>query len=252
MSKENMNSSPPPGAFTTGITGRSLSIVVPAFNEGELVTQTADEIEKAVGDLVDRFEIVLVNDCSTDNTGAVIDRLARERPHIVAVHNPTNLGLGGAYKAGLAKAHLDNVMLVPGDNAASAEDLRRIIGEIGKADIVVPYVVNPAVRTPFRVFLSSSFTNLVNVMFGLKVPYYNGLVIHRREVVSSITIKTNSFAYQAETLVRLLRKGHSFVPVSIHIRERQDGETKAFRLRNMIQIGQILLQLFWETRILGR
>ena len=230
----------------------TISFIVPALNEGEGIVETVRQIKIAAETLFDRFEVVLVNDGSTDNTGEVMDRLAAADARVRAVHNPVNLGLGGAYKRGVEAARLDYVIMVPGDNAHPADGLVPILARIGEADIIIPYVINREARSYIRRVLSGGFSGIINVLFGLQVPYFNGLVLHRRELVLAARIETNSFAYQAEALIKLIRRGHSWVAVGTEIAERSAGNTKAFRFRNVRQIFWIVVRLFWTLRILGR
>jgi glycosyltransferase involved in cell wall biosynthesis len=223
----------------------SVSFIVPAFNEEKNVEGVVAELHK-VAKLaqIGAIEIVLVNDASTDGTGAVMAGLAAAHPdHIRYVENPVNLSLGGAYKAGVRNATKTYVMLVPGDNEHPAEGLLPILEQRGKADIVIPYVENPEVRPLARRLVSRLFTAIINIYFGLKVPYYNSLVIHKRSLLQEITIATDGFAYQAEAVVKLLKRGCDFVTVGTVITARREGASKAFRLHNVRKVLGALLHL---------
>src|SRR5215475_14007882 len=144
--------------------------VVPCFNEEDNVGPTVDSIRAAASGKRP-FEIVLVDDCSTDGTLARMQALAAADPRIRVVHNPVNLSLGGAYKRGVAVAEADYV-------------------------IVIPVVTNSAVRTWYRAMASRGFTTLLNWLFWLDVGYYNGAVLHQTARLHTIENRTNSFAYQ--------------------------------------------------------
>ncbi len=223
------------------------SFVVPCYNEGPNLEPSVAEIEKAAlqADL-DGFEIILVNDCSADETGDKINQLAAERPHIRAIHNSRNLNLGGAYKAGIAAATGTYVMMVPGDNSHPAHGILPIIRAAGKTDMVLPYPINPEARTLFRRFMSRSFIIVNNVLFRNRVPYYNGLVVHKTQLLHQIPIVTNSFAYQAEAVVRLLKRGADYSTVGVEIVEREVGLTSAFRPRNIYTTVMAVLVLRWR------
>lgn len=238
-----------PGTSAPGLVAETpdrpvFSFIVPCYNESPNVRGAVAEIERAALDAgLDHYEIVLVNDGSSDDTGAVISGLAAERSHVRALNNPVNLGLGGAYKQGLRHATGTYVMMVPGDNAHPAEGITPLIREQGGADIIIPYVINKEARSWLRRLASRLFTGLVNRLFALKVPYYNGLVVHRLELLRDITIETDSFAYQAEALIRLLKRGATFKAVGVPIRERNQGKSSAFRLANVIRTLSIVLEL---------
>lgn len=222
---------------------QSMSFVVPAFNEERNIAATVETILGAIGKEWPDYEIVMVNDGSGDGTGAVMAALAAANPRIRVVHNRVNLNLGGAYKRGLEAATKDFVMMVPGDNGFDIDSLRAVLRGVGTADILIPYVTNTAIRSPFRSLASRSFTRFINALFGLKVRYYNGPVVHRTELLRTISIRTNGFAYQAEALVKMLAKGCSYAECPVRIQDRAVGRSSAMKLKNQVAILMTILRL---------
>lgn len=221
-----------------------LTFIVPALNEAENIAGTVREIEGAASlAVLPSYEIVLIDDGSTDRTGVIMAELAASKPFVKHLSNARPTGLGGAYKTGLGAATGRHVMLVPGDNVFPASSLKLILEKIGGADILIHYVVNNNIRSPGRRFLSVAFTAMLNFIFSLKVPYYNGLVVHRFDVLQTITIETDSFAYQAEALIKLLRAGHTFDTVGTPLVAREHGGSKALRLKNIIGTLSAIYQL---------
>ena len=222
----------------------AFSFVVPCYNEAPNLAATVAEIETSARDSgLASFEIVMVDDGSSDGTADAIHAIADSKPHVRPVINPRNLGLGGAYKAGLTAADGIHVMMVPGDNAHPAHGITPIIAAVESADMVIPYVTNPEVRSFARRLASRGFVVIMNRLFGLRVPYYNGLVVHRLDLLREIEIETNSFAYQAEAIVKLLKRGADFNTVGVEISTREHGGTKAFRASNVVNVLRALLDL---------
>lgn len=197
------------------------------------------------------YELLLFDDGSTDRTGRIMDELAAADPrHVRVTHNPTPRNLGGVYKQGIALARMDYVLMVPGDNENPGHALQAPFDAIGRADIVLPYPVNSDVRGPARHLVSRVYVGLLNRLFGLRVRYYNGTVIHRTANLKNLPIQTSSFAYQAEILIKLLCAGKSFVEVPIRIDPPKEGRrSRAFRWKNMVQVGRTLGGLFVDLRI---
>jgi hypothetical protein len=133
--------------------------------------------------------------------------------------------------------------MIPGDNCHPAECISSILERIGEADIVIPYVANSSVRTLTRRAISSAFTLLLNVLFRQRVPYYNGVVLHRTDLIRDIVIETNGFAYQAEALIKLLQRGASSSSIAINLSERGDRRTRAFRLANVVTVAETIWRL---------
>lgn len=222
----------------------SITIIIPAFNEaGNLPGTVADIVPLAQKHFQD-YEILIFNDCSSDETGAIADETARKNPKIKVIHNPRNMGLGYNYKTGVQMAAKDYVMMVPGDNeitGASYEGMFEAL-KAGK-DIVIPYTANMEVRPRMRQIISRVYTFLINFLFGLRVAYFNGTVIHRRSVIQSLRIETDGFAYQAEALIKLIKAGRTFVEVPMYLKQRAYGETKAFNPRNIYRVFKTILEL---------
>lgn len=221
----------------------SIAFIVPAFNEEQNIEATVETILHAMGEQAVDYEIVLVNDGSSDRTGALIDRLAAANFRIHALHNSSNLNLGGAYKRGLSVASKEFVIMVPGDNGFGRESLSGILKNVGQADILIPYPTNLEARTPMRRLASSGFTALINCLFGFKIRYYNGPVVHRTALLRTITIDTNSFAYQAEALVKLLGREYSYVECPVETQAREGGRSSAMKLRNQITVFTTIVRL---------
>ena len=227
----------------------TLSIIVPALNEEEHLAGTVETILQATVDRVESFEIIIVDDGSTDQTSTLACRLAQGDDRIRVVHNPRSMGLGHAYKSGVALSGYEYVVMVPGDNETPIETIRAIIDNSSDYDIVLTYVLNPQVRPLYRRLLSRLFVWLVNTITGFRLRYYNGNCSIRCEILKDIPLKVNGHAYMAAILVRLLMRGYTYREIGVWLQSRQSGRSKAFKIKNVFSIGKALASLFWETRV---
>ena len=222
-----------------------LTIIVPAFNEEQHLTTSVEEVLKALDQIKINFEIIIVDDCSTDNTFRVAQSCSQRNPKVKALQNPKNLGLGGTYRTGLSVASGTHVTWVPADESHPAEGLLPTYQAIGTADIIIPRVTNPEIRGRRRRLISRCYTALVNFLSGLHIPYYNGLSVHRVDLLRSISLQSNGFGFQAEAIVKLIYQKASFMTTEATIYERQSGESKAFTVRNIISVASVLLYILW-------
>lgn len=229
----------------------SVSFIASAYNEEASIALAVEKIHAALADVnIGGYELILVNDCSTDNTGAVIDRIAANQPNVRTVHNPVNLGFGGAFKAGARVARCDFVMSLPGN--IILVPLKEILSRVGEADIILTYQQNPEVRPWMRQMISFTFTKLVNILFDDNAPYYNGLNVYRRTVLEQIEIETNGFAFHVEAVVKLRQLGHSYTSEGIDVLNRKAGKSKAFRMKNIISVSETLFRMWVEYRLRRR
>jgi glycosyltransferase involved in cell wall biosynthesis len=216
--------------------------VIPCFNEEDNVGPTVGSVRAAM-DRRDDYEIVLVNDASTDRTLERMQALAVADRRIRVLDNPTNLGFGGSYKRGASVATATYVMMLPGDDGFPGQSIAEILGHAGEADIIIPIVTNRGARHWFRAFVSKGFTTLLNWTFWLDVGYYNGAVLQRNELLRTIEITTNSFAYQAEALVKLIARGATYKHCYVSIQDRTAGRSSALSLKNQIAVWRTFLHL---------
>ncbi len=230
----------------------TLTVIVPALDEEQHIEEAVAEVKQAIHGRFSDWEILLFNDGSRDSTGDLVDRLAADDPHVFGFHNQRSRNLGGVYKQGLRMARFEYVLMVPGDNENPASALRQPLQAVGKADIVLPFPEGKSARSRLRNLLSSAYTDIVNGLFGLDVPYYNGTVIHRTDLVRSVAIRTDSFAYQAEALIKLLCAGRSYAAVGIRVVPREGRKSKALRLKNLLGVGATFARVFMEVRVLRR
>jgi dolichol-phosphate mannosyltransferase len=224
----------------------TISFIVPAFNEEEVVAIFMGQmLEKVTGRFVDH-EIILVNDGSSDQTGALMDELAAAHDKIRVIHNPKNIGFGNSYIRGLQDVRFDYVMLLCGDGGLPASSLPAIFDKIGKADIVVPWMVNlKSIKSRGRYWLSRAYTASVNLIFRLDLKYYNGLPVHRRTLLNGIRVTSGGFGFQAEVLVKLIKAGATYVEVGVNGAE-ETHQSDALRLQNWLGIGRTVLHLLRE------
>ncbi|WPO44280.1 glycosyltransferase family 2 protein [Tardiphaga sp. 42S5] len=226
----------------------SISIVIPALNEEVVLEGVVRDIEKQVTAFFRDYEIILINDGSADKTGEIMDRLATELPNIRVLHNPRNIGLGASYKRGVEEARCTYLMMLCGDGGMPAASLPPIFSAVGSADIVAPYVTNlRTIKSPMRYFTSRVYTNLLNILFGQKIKYYNGLPVHRVDLLRQLRINSTGFAFQGEILTKLLRSGCSMTEVGVAGAE-MTRNSSALRLKGLINIAKVLALLVWEVR----
>jgi glycosyltransferase involved in cell wall biosynthesis len=230
----------------------SISVIIPALNEENNIEPTVQEVLATIDDRFGSYELLIFDDGSTDNTGTIADALAAKYRGVKVIHNEHNMGLGYNYRKGIELAQNDYVVMFPGDNELLGISMEEMLSLIGVADIVVPYTVNYWIRPRLRQLISKAFTSAMNLLFGLRLKYYNGTVIHKSEIIKAVPISTSGFAYQAEILTRLIRSGHSFVEVGMRLREREHGSSKAFKLKNIAGVLKTIVKLALEIYVKDR
>ncbi|MEM8929995.1 MAG: glycosyltransferase [Acidobacteriota bacterium] len=226
-----------------------MTFFVPCLNEENNIGPTLETLAEVADDLGLRSEILVFDDASTDETAARVrefaDREAARGPRVAVrlFENSRTMGLGFNYVEGAFQGRGTYYMLVNGDHAESRDALVAILEHRGEADMIVPFFDERDVRGWRRRAISRTFTGIVNRVSGFRLRYYNGPVLHRRELVMRWHPDSQGYAYQAELVTTLLRLGTTVREVQIANQDRESGVSKAFTIQNVLSVGHSLLQI---------
>lgn len=221
-----------------------LTIFVPCFNEELNVAGVFDVIEEAIKPFGFSYEVLVIDDASTDNTVAVVEKCIQAKPNmkIRLIKNEKNMGLGANYFKGADLAEGKYYIIVNGDNDVPVDLLRKILQHMGKYDMVVPYLEKDRRRFSRRI-ISKFFTFLVRVLSGTNLQYYNCTVLHKVENIRNWPTRTTGYGYQAELLCGLIRSGQTYIEQEVPVSLRQSGNTKAFKPANFMAVAASLLRI---------
>src|SRR5215471_8150904 len=196
-----------------------LTIAIPCLNEEADIVGTLDTVAAAMSAVPYSYEVLVIDDGSTDATAAVVERYIAAHPDLpIQLHrNPRNRGLTRTYVDGAFLGRGKYYRQVCGDNVEPQETLVSVLKHLGKADMVIPY--HPAVpgKSAFRRGLSQVYTRLVNALSGYRISYYNGMAIHLRYNVMRWGPYSFGFGFQAELITRLLDEGATFVEIPVGV-----------------------------------
>lgn len=228
----------------------SISVIITAMNEEGNLNSVVDKVVRAANPRFDDYEILIINDGSRDRTGEIADQLAAENPCIRAIHNPRNMGLDYSYRKGIELSSKRYIAWIAGNDLIPPQGYEDIFDAVGQADIVSTYLLNDVRGLPRRI-ISRSFSLVMNIVFGLRLRYYTGPCVYKSEIIKSIKVTTQGSAAIAETLLRSVKLGHTYVSVGLYPLKRTSGRTKSFRLKNFLNIGRAITKLFWDIQIIG-
>jgi glycosyltransferase involved in cell wall biosynthesis len=230
---------------------RTLTIVIPAFNEQDRIQETVEQAYQLANLELDEFEILVVDDGSTDNTSKVLATIASHmRDKIVLIRQRTNQGVGAAYRVGVERAKFPYLTLLPGDNAFGAAGVRRVFRLVGSAPLVISYRENPQARAPMRRGLSRVATFLVGLASGHQVKDAHSLYVFPLAEIRCIPV-SSGYSYHLETLVRLLRRVERYVEVPVDLNPKPDESSGVMKFRTLWVLGTAMLKLL-SLRIIGR
>jgi glycosyltransferase involved in cell wall biosynthesis len=224
-------------------TGVTLSIVIPAYNEAANVPIVVEEAEQGLeaSTMAGRWQIILVDDGSTDGTAEVVDDLARRRAHVQALHHPLNRGLGAALKTGYAAARGEYVTLITGDGEIGVEQPLKLLSDMADADLMISRRVRPADAS--RTVLSTLFGWLTRLLTGFDSAEISGVYVIRRDLLSSMPLRSNTGVLNFEVIIRATRLGRRIGSGYTEIRPRLSGTSKVTNVRTVVKVVWELVTL---------
>lgn len=225
-----------------------VTVVMPALNEEGCLAASVANVLESFSRRGIAGELIIVNDGSSDGTGALAERLRAGNPAVIGViHHESPRGIGAAFWAGVEGARGESVVMIPGDGENDAGEILVHLPLLQRADMVVPYVCNPEVRTPARRLLSALYGKIVCRTFGLSLRYLNGTVIYRREALRGIELKSGGFFYQAELLIKTVRRGCRYAEVPYRLNRRHGGASKATTWRSFVRVMGAYVTVFSDV-----
>jgi glycosyltransferase involved in cell wall biosynthesis len=226
-----------------------ISIILPGFNEECEVKKTVALYQQALrlASKYSSYQIILINDGSTDQTGKMMDTAASEDTSLTVIHHKINLGLGNSYKAGISAVKYNHVCLSYCASALTPESLSMMIDQSENNQLVTTYVVQheDLPRGAFRHFVSKVFVVFLNLLAGSNLKYFNGAIVCPTRLLKSLKIFSRASGTQAEVTVKLLLLGvkHSEVGLDVPMPWSRGGHTRSLRIKNIVRVLHLVAHL---------
>jgi glycosyltransferase involved in cell wall biosynthesis len=214
----------------------SLSVFFPAYNEqdniGKLTEITVNVLEEIGGE----YEVIIVNDGSSDKTGELAEELARRHPKVRVIHHEKNLGYGAALKTGFANAKNDYIFYTDGDYQFDIRELKKFVALVGLSDLVVGFRIRKR-YTVYRNVTSFVYNLVLQILFYLQYRDVDcAFKLVPKSFIDKIDIESVRFFVDAELLIKAQQLGYSVTEIGVNHYLRETGLTtvKARTILNTI------------------
>ena len=224
----------------------SLTVSLPAYNEGENIARMVDLVRDKMGPLVDDIEIIIVNDGSRDNTGDIVRRIGERDPRVRLIEHPVNQGYGAAVHDAVWAATKDLVFFTDSDLQFDLEELKRFLPRIRQADLVIGY--RHARSDPWhRVLFGHGWSWLVNLLFGYTARDVDcAFKLFKRHVLDAIRVDSRGAMFSAEFLVRAKKAGFKIVEEPVSHYPRVAGSQTGARPDVILRAFRELFRMRWR------
>ncbi|HKI34924.1 MAG TPA: glycosyltransferase [Gemmataceae bacterium] len=228
---------------------RRLSLVIPAYNEEAGIRQAVAEADAALASITSVYEILVVDDGSSDGTAAVVAEEARRRPALRLLRHATNRGYGAALRTGFEAARFEHVAFTDADCQFYLDDLSSLLPLTDVCDVAAGYRVGRQDARQRRL-LSWGYNAAVRTLLGTRVRDVDcALKVFRREALAELLPQSPGFFVNTEMLARARQLGHRVAEAGVRHRPRLRGSSKVSVLRDVPRVLGALLP-FWWSRVL--
>lgn len=214
---------------------KEISIILPVFNEFENIRDVVRDISLFMPSVVPEFEIILVDDASTDGSTRLLDGIKQDNANITVIHHRKNKGYGGALRSGFKQAKYPLILFMDADKQFDIRDIPILLYHCSNSDIVAGARLKRS--DPFyRVMLGKFYTRINCALFRVTSFDINcGFKLISKKVLDGLNLKSNSGFINTEILIRANSLGYRIKEVRVNHYPRLKGRQKGALLKNLFR-----------------
>ena len=230
-----------------------LSVFFPAYNDSGTIASMVIRAVQAASELTPDFEVIIVNDGSSDATAAIADELAKTYPNVRVVHHPRNRGYGGALQTGFRSATKELIFYTDGDAQYDPAELAVLWAKMGPAtDLVNGYKISRS-DPLHRIIIGRLYHHIVSVLFGLTVRDVDcDFRLMRRSIFERIQLDKTSGVICLEMMKKIQDAGFRIAEVPVHHYHRAFGKSQFFNFRRILKTAIDVMRLWFTLVVRGQ
>jgi len=229
----------------------SISVFFPCYNDAHTIGGLVEKALAILPPLTDRFEVIVIDDGSSDGSQKLLRDLAKKYPKVFRpIFHRMNQGYGGVLKDGFRNARYDLVFYTDGDGQYDVAELPILWGLMTPDVNFVNGIKMERKDFVYRVIAGNFYALLMRWVFML--PIYDvdcDFRLIRRSLLSKLNLKSNSGSVCVELTKKAQKAGARFRQVSVHHYQRKYGESQFFKPVRLVKTFAELIPLWWELMI---
>ena len=231
---------------------RSLTVFFPAYNDSGTIASLVISALQSASKLTPDYEVIVVNDGSSDSTAQILRELERVYPQLKIITHDVNRGYGGALRSGFANASKDVIFYTDGDAQYDPAEIELLWPRMTPGvDLVNGYKISRS--DPWhRIVIGRIYHHTVKIMFGLQVRDVDcDFRLLRRSIFDLVRLEKNSGVICLEMMKKIQDAGFRIVEVPVHHYHRAHGQSQFFNFRRVIRTGIDVMKL-WYALVVQR
>jgi len=225
----------------------SISAFFPAFNDGGTIPSMVISVVRTLPKVTDDYEVVVVNDGSSDYTAEMLEELDRLYPQVRIVTHPRNKGYGAALRSGFSSATKEWIFYTDGDGQYDPRELVNLVEAVREdTDIVNGFKIER--HDPLhRVIIGRVYHHIVRFMFGFRLRDVDcDFRLIRRKVFDEVQLRSTSGTICLEMVKKMQDAGFKFEEVPVHHFHRAYGKSQFFNFPRLVRTATQLVTLWWD------
>ncbi len=224
----------------------SISAVFPAYNDGGTIASMVAAAWIALNQVTEDFEIIVVNDGSSDYTSTMLMEISTRYPELRVITHPSNQGYGAALRTGFSAATKDWVFYTDGDSQYNPLELVNLVNALHDgADVVNGYKLTRN-DSLMRILIGRAYHYFVKFLFGIRIRDVDcDFRLIPRSILEEIGLKSNSGAICLELVKKIQDAGYLFAEVPVNHYSRKYGVSQFFVPWRIIRTLRQLADLYW-------
>lgn len=220
-----------------------ISIIVPCLNEQKHIKNTLFKLLKSFNNTNFLFEILVIDDGSTDKTLNEIKRFSLKNltRDLKIFSHKKSMGIGFIFHKYSKKAKGEYVRMVMGDDVDLLKTHKLVLRYIKQYDIIIPVYKSVANKSKTRMFVSKVFTLIINIISFTKINYYNGSVTFRSNKLKEISYINDGFGFQAEIITKMIKKKSTYIEINTTALHR--NTSNSISMKNFLRVAQIIFRI---------
>lgn len=221
----------------------SMSVFFPCHNEEANVARVVGQALTVLKEISSDYEVIIVDDGSSDRTGEIADQLVQDHAEVRVVHHQFNRGYGGALQSGFRAATKEWVFYTDGDGQFDLKELPGLLELIPEYDIITCFRINRQ-DSALRKLNGWAWSKLVGLLFSLKIKDIDcAFKLYRREIFDKIEMHSEGALIDTEILARAQRAGYRMVQRGVRHYPRTAGQQSGASIKVILRAFKELFKL---------
>lgn len=220
-----------------------ISLFFPVLNDEKTVKIVAEKAIHMLDEIASDYEILIIDDCSPDKSGAIADKLSKQCDKLRVIHHEKNLGYGAALLTGFSNSKFEYICFTDGDDEYDVTDFKKLLKLREFYDLIITFRY-VRMYSSWRIFVSRTYNMLLRFLFKTRYrDISTGLRMIRKNLLDEINIQSTSPFIGAEITIKAMLKGYRVGEVGIQTFPRAFGRGASVSFSNIVKTIKDMIKI---------